>query len=336
MSGFIDGQAQTEQSRTEAKRGINFVKSLRSTILLAACAAIALMPASAIAQRQPPSPEQRIDRLERQIQQMQRQVFPRGRPADTAGFLDEPAATQSSVATLDQRLDALERQMADILRQSEENGHTLRNLTSDLQKAREEQQQRISALEQRIADAAAAEALAPAEPVTPLSGTGKPTTTKPKPTVPKPASTTAAATLPAGGPDATVPVIDPGEEAYSEGFRLWNDGQYGQAITSLRAFTSAYPKHRRVSFANNLIGRALLDQGQPRAAAEALLANYRSNPKGERAADSLFYLGQALMQLGQPAQACKSYSELDAVYGTKVRAELRTLVDEAKAKAQCS
>jgi TolA-binding protein len=142
--------------------------------------------------------------------------------------------------------------------------------------------------------------------------------------------------LPSGGPDAAGPTVDLAEEAYSEGFRLWNAGQYGEAITSLRAFTSAYPKHRRVSFANNLIGRALLDQGQPRAAAEALLANYRSNPKGERAADSLFYLGQALMQLGQPAQACKSYSELDAVYGSKVRAELRTLVDEAKAKAQCS
>ena len=39
------------------------------------------------------SPEQRIDRLERQVQQMQRQVFPKGRPADTAGFADDPAAT---------------------------------------------------------------------------------------------------------------------------------------------------------------------------------------------------------------------------------------------------
>ena len=112
-------------------------------------------------------------------------------------------------------------------------------------------------------------------------------------------------------------------------------GQYDEAITALRAFTSAYPKHRRVSLANNLIGRALLDKGQPRAAAEALLANYRSNPKGERAADSLFYLGQALMQLGQPGQACKAYAELEAVYGAKVRAELKAQVDEAQARAQC-
>jgi TolA-binding protein len=117
---------------------------------------------------------------------------------------------------------------------------------------------------------------------------------------------------------------------------LWEAGQYDDSINALRAFTSAYPKHRRVSFANNLIGRALLDKGEPRAAAEALLANYRNNPSGERAPDSLFYLGQALMQLGQPVQACKAYSELDAVYGAKIRADLKKLETDAKAQARCS
>src|SRR5206468_6340795 len=104
----------------------------------------------ALAQRQPPTPEQRLERLERALNQMQRQVFPRGRPADTAGFSDEPAATQSSVATLNQRLDALERQTADMLRQSEENGHRLQTIESDIAKARADQEQRLSTLEQRM------------------------------------------------------------------------------------------------------------------------------------------------------------------------------------------
>jgi TolA-binding protein len=129
---------------------------------------------------------------------------------------------------------------------------------------------------------------------------------------------------------------DPGEDAYTEGFKLWEAGQYDDAIRSLRAFTAAYPKHRRTSYANNLIGRALLDKGEPRAAAETLLSNYRNNPKGERAADSLYYLGQALMKLGQPGQACKAYAELDAVYGSKVRADLKKLVTDARSQAQCS
>ena len=117
---------------------------------------------------------------------------------------------------------------------------------------------------------------------------------------------------------------------------MWRSGKYDQAITSLRAFSSAFPKHRRASWANNLAGRALLDKGEPRAAAEALLANYRGNPRGERAADSLYYLGQALMQLRQAEQACKAYAELEAVYGSAMREELRRLLPAAKSEARCS
>ena len=80
----------------------------------------------------------------------------------------------------------------------------------------------------------------------------------------------------------------------------------------------------------------MLDKGQPRAAAEALLANYRRDPKGERAQDSLFYLGQSLVKLGQPGQACKAYAELEDVYGTAIRAPLRTQLPAAKAQAKCS
>ena len=126
-----------------------------------------------------------------------------------------------------------------------------------------------------------------------------------------------------------------GEEAYDRGYNLWNSGRYDEAITALRAMASSFPGHRRVSWANNLVGRALLDKGQSRAAAEALLANYRSNPKGERAADSLFYLGQALVKLGQPTQACKAYSELQEVYGSTMRAQLQQMVPAARAAAKC-
>jgi len=312
------------------------VKILPPVTALAALAAAALVPASsATAQRPAPTPEQRLDRLERQVQQVQRQVFPKGRPADTAGFSDEPAATQSSVATLDQRLDALERQMADILRQSEENGHTLQSLQADLAKVRGDQDQRIGALEQRMNEAAAAAAVVPTVE-TPAPVTTKPATIKPatKPVTPKKGETATATTPAEGGP--TLPASDPAEDAYSQGFHQWEAGQYDQAISTLKSFTAAYPKHRRVSYANNLIGRALLDKGDARGAANTLLANYRSNPAGERAPDSLFYLGQALMQLGQPSQACKAYQELDAVYGAKVRADLKTQVQAAEAKAQCS
>ena len=310
---------------------------MRPISLLAAAAAIAVVPASTVfAQRQQPTPEQRIQRLERQVDELQRRIFPKGRPADTAGYIDDPAATQSSVMTLNQRLDALERQMTDMLRQGEDNGNRLRSVETSVGQLKNDEDQRIQALEQRMtaaesaaAAAPAAATPAPAESTTPAKPRARSTTPPPK---------TPAATPPAASGDEGVAVAagDPGEDAYSQGFRQWQAGDYDAAIGTLRDFVKAYPKHRRVSYSNNLIGRAQLDKGDARAAAETLLANYRNNPAGERAPDSLFYLGQALMKLGQPGQACKAYGELDAVYGVKIRPDLKKLETDAKAQANCS
>ncbi len=307
------------------------MKFLRLITVLAA-SAVLLPASSAFAQRQQPTPEQRIDRLERQVNEVQRRVFPKGKPADTAGFADDPAATQSSVISLDQRLDALERQMADMLRQTEENGNRLRSLEAGVGQLKNDQEQRIQALEQRM-NQAQVPAPEPSE-APPLSATPA----KPRPKPPAQSPKTAEATPPMSDAEASADAqpIDPGESAYTEGFRLWEAGKYDEAISSLRSFVAAYPKHKRVSYANNLIGRALLDKGDAHAAATALLANYRTNPGGERAPDSLYYLGQALSQLGQSAQACKAYAELDAVYGAKVRPDLKKLEADAKAKTNCS
>jgi TolA-binding protein len=293
---------------------------------------VALLPSDALAQRQaPPTPEQRIERLEKQVQQMQRQVFPKGRPADTAGFSDDPAATQSSVVSLDQRLDALEKQMADLVRQSEENGNHLRTLESGIGQLKNDEDQRITAIEQRLAQAAAA------PPVAALDTAPSPAATNPMPR-PRPGRATSEATPPTATETASAgPVLasDPGEDAYTQGFHQWEAGQYDQAIATLKAFVAAYPRHRRVSYANNLIGRSLLSKGQTREAAAVFLANYRGDPGGERAADSLYYLGMATLQLGQPQQACRVYEEFDAIYGAKARADLRKQVSDAKAQAQC-
>ena len=254
------------------------------------------------------------------MDQVQRQVFPRGRPADTANFSNEPAATQSAVLSLDQRLGALERQLADTLKQAEENGFKMRTLEAELTRLKTDQENRIAALERGATTMVATATPEASKPPVETASL----TTKPKPQ---------AAVLPT---DASETPADPAELAYDEGYQLWKSGKYDQALNSLRATASSFPEHRRASWARNLAGRSLLDKGEARAAAEALLANYRKDPKGERAADSLFYLGQALMKLGQPGQACKAYSELEGVYGDRMRGELRGLLPAAKSDARCS
>ena len=287
---------------------------------ITALAALALTPAAA--QKRQPTPEQRIERLEKQVRQVQKQVFPKGQPADTAGFSDVPAATQDSVNNLSSRLDAIERQLSDIVRQAEENGNRVAVMETELARLRAEQDRRLRALE--TSNTPATEDTGSDE----QDETSEAPPPAPQPKVEKPEPTPAAL--------ATTSDVDPAELAYDEGYQLWNQGKYDAAIKSLQAFTKKYPDHRRASWAYNLAGRALLDKGQPRAAAEALLANYRRDPKGERAQDSLFYLGQALVKLGQSGQACKAYAELEEVYGGNVRAPLKSALPSAKAEARCS
>ena len=243
------------------------------------------------------------------------QVQPQYRPVQA-----QPAATQASVINLDNRIVALERQLSEILRSEEENSRRIAQLESQLQQEREASASRIAALEARLASAATA----------PADASGGPPADKPQ----------LAAAATASKPEAIEAVAaddeeDPAEDAYDVGYELWRAGKYEEAIGALRAFSSAYPNHRRTSWANNLAGRAMLDKGEPRAAAEALLANYRGNPKGERAADSLFYLGQSLMKLVQASQACKAYAELEAVYGPAMRPQLKEMLPAAKSEAKC-
>jgi TolA-binding protein len=300
---------------------------MRFSAALAFTALTAMTLAPAAAQRRQPTPEQRIDQLERQVRQVQRRVFPRGQPADTAGFSDDPAVTQSSLTPVTSRLDAVERQLSDILRQSEENGNRVATMEAELARLRAEQDQRLKALESApSADSGASSA---DDGALVADETAEAPPPRPRPKIETARSEPAS--LPAVTGDAEVDA----EAAYDAGYQLWNSGKYDAAIKSLQAFSKKYPDHRRTSWAKNLEGRALLDKGQPRAAAEVLLANYRRDPKGERAQDSLFYLGQSLMKLGQPGQACKAYSELEDVYGSSLRPQLRSSLPNAKSQAKC-
>ena len=286
----------------------------RFALPLIALAALAISPAAA--QKRQPTPDQRIDRLEKQVRQVQKQVFPKGQPADTAGFVDDPAATQDAVNSIGTRIEAVERQLSEIVRQAEENGNRVAVMEAELARLRADQDRRLRALE---SGPAAATAGGEAEQVELIDA--PPPAPQPKVETPR------AESAPVG--------TDPAEVAYDKGFQLWNTGKYDAAIAALNAMAKKYPDHRRVSWAHNLSGRAMLDKGQPRAAAEALLANYRRDPKGERAQDSLFYLGQALVKLNQPGQACKAYAELEEVYGASLRAPLTAGLPAAKAQAKC-
>lgn len=260
--------------------------------------------------------DRRVDRLERELRAVQRKVFPGGAGAPLAPEIAPPSTVvtpsgvpaTSAIADLTARLDALEGQLRSLTGQAEENAHRLTQMERTLTELRDTTDSRFKAIEQPEPEEASE---APATPV--------PART--------PASKSPANASTSGG--------DPAEEAYLNGYRLWSDGKFGEAQAALEAMVKKYPKHPRISFAQNLLGRAYLDGGKPATAAKILLGNYEDNRNGERAPDSLYYLGQALVALNQPANACKVYDELEAVYGGKLRAALKNDLPKARAAAKC-
>jgi len=291
-------------------------------------------PALAQSSQTPPV-AQRVDRLEREMRAVQRKVFPGGSQQYFEAEIAPPQATGpapgtpvgSPVADLTARVDTLERELARLTGQAEQNAFKLRQIEESLNRFKGDAEFRINALE---GGTAAAPGAGPA-PAT--GGSTRPTTPTRPPAATEPPARDTTADAPPVAP--VTPSGDAGEDAYMAGYRLWEARRYPEAVTALRAVVSKYPNHKRASFAQNLLGRAYLDDGKPAAAAEAFYANYQKMPRGERAPDSLYYLGQALVQLKKPADACKVYDELLDVYGEKIAGSLKERVAKGRTDAKC-
>ena len=217
--------------------------------------------------------------------------------------------------------------------QTEQNAFQLRELEKRFTAYKAE-------MDKRFADPAAAAAVETTASLTPAV---KPPATTPAAAAPakKPAAKPAAATTPDAARLALVKKVEvPAtgnevEDAYNYGYRLWESKLYPEAQTQLKQVVTKWPKDSRASFAQNLLGRAYLDEGKPSLAAVAFYNNYKDRPSGARAPHSLMYMGVALDKLGRKADACKAFRELDEVYGAKAPKDVRDDAAAAKSKAGC-
>ncbi len=311
----------------------------------ALAAATALVPAATVAQS---NVEGRVGKLESEMRAVQRKVFPGGAGQYLQPEITRPDTPQqaggvpatSAVADLTGRVTALEQQMAGMTDQIEQNGFKLRQLQDQFEAYKR-------STDGRLANLATTPALAATPASTPLgddaAAAGSTASVGRPPRTPaKPATTRPAAAVPADDAQPTVvagvdkpSTGDTPEDEYTYGYRLWAAKQYPQAEAQLKKMVAAYPKHRRASFAQNLLGRAYLDEGKPSLASMAFYDNYKKMPDGERAPDSLYYLAQALMKLNKPADACKVYGELTDVYASKISTQMKADVEKGRTAAKC-
>jgi TolA-binding protein len=296
------------------------------------------MPA-AIAQTPQESTDVRLRRIEAELRAVQRKVFPDGAgktfgpeitpPVSGGTAASAPAPT--AVTDLLTRMDAVEAQLQRLTAASEENQNHIAKLEAKL------------ASIETPATAAAPAAAPAAQPIVvgPAAAGLVPTAEVPKTPKPRPESASA---KPAALPDRVAVVMaiekpstdDKGEDEYTYGYRLWEAKFFPEAQQQLLRVVQQFPRHSRISYGRNLLGRAYLDDGKPGTAAQYFLQNYQADRKADRAADSLLYLGVAMSRLKEEKRACVAFAEFRQTYAAELVGRLKSQYEAAMKPVSCN
>lgn len=321
-------------------------------ILPRAILVLALLGTTAPVLAQTASPadaDARLRRVEAEVRALQRQVFP---GSDGKFFTPEvapraatPAPTGSPASTpvtdLLSRMESVEAQLARLTAQNEETANRVALLEGKLAALAPAPAATAPAAAPETPAAGASPAVATpaavAPVVTPAAATPKPAAAAP---AAKPASPAAA--KPTAQRVAAVQKIekpqtgDAGDDEYSYGFRLWEAKFYPEAQQQLRLYVDKYPRHAKISFGRNLLGRSFLDDGKPRDAAPWFLQNYQNDKRGPRAADSLLNLAEAMRQLNDTNRACIALAEFGETYATEAATRLKAQYSATKSATKCN
>jgi TolA-binding protein len=280
----------------------------------------------------------RLRKLEDQVRALQRKVFP-----GPDGKFFAPEVDTSNTQTVPQQPVGIpaETPLTDVLGRLDSIEAQLNRLTA----RSEVNENAISMLEDRLdkLEAAGVPAAA-AVPVQPTGAIEVPDTDTPAVAVKTPAKADAPA-RPTGGPSAArlarVQAVakpdtgDAGDDEYSYGFRLWDAGLYPEAQQQLKLYLDKYPNDPKVSYGRNLLGRAYLDDKQPKAAAPYFLENYQKDPNGARAPDSLLFLAESMVALKDNTRACRALAEFGDKYPVLANGRLQDQYDKDRKQAAC-
>jgi tol-pal system protein YbgF len=252
----------------------------------------------------------RLDRMERDMNQLQRQVY---RGGSTSGApVPAPSPDAGSAVNLELRLDQLETQMRNMTGSLEEANYSIDQLKRRLDKLVSDIDQRFSQLEHPGAPGAA-----PANP--PVAANGAPAAgAGANPAAPpsqpgnlvapgaQTASRAPAAPPPTGG---TLPTGS-AQDQYNFAFGKLREADYPAAEEALRTFVQRYPNDALAGNAQYWLGETYYVRKDYNNAAATFAEGYRKYPQSGKAADNLLKLGMSLGNIGQKKEACLTFNQL--------------------------
>lgn len=291
---------------------------------LSVLAALLLAPAVACSQ----SIDDRLDRLERDLNMLQRQVY-RGAPTAPGPAAGDPAAA----ANVEIRMERLESQMRDLTGRVEQVANGLEQLKQRVEQINSDIDVRVGQMTGTAAAGAPPPSRFPDPPVN-STATAPPTPLIPSPgtVVPPPGAAPGAVPIfntlspPGAGPPrppSTPPA--PGQTAsaepppatgsvtqqFNQAVGLVKQADYAAAEAALRAFIAAHPNDPLAANAQYFLGETLYARNKYMDAAAAYADGYKRYPKGAKAADDLLKLGMSLARADQKKSACVAFAQLE-------------------------
>jgi tol-pal system protein YbgF len=288
----------------------------------------------AIAWAQDSTTQERLDRIERDLNMLQRQVY---RGAPTAAMA-APGGGGGSItaADIEIRMERLEAQMRDLTGRVEQVGNGLDQL-------RQRVEQINSDIDVRLGGGVAAGPVsgrpgaAGSPPAAnsstkfaaespPIGGLMPPGTVVPPPssgsgglnpifnTLSPPG--TAPARPSTAAPASAEPPSSGGSvnDQFNRAFGLVKQADYDGAEVALKGFIQAHPNDPLAGNAQYWLGQTYFARNKFPEAATAFAEGYKRYPKGSKAAEDLLYLGMSLGKADQKKNACLALAQLDQAF----------------------
>ncbi len=265
----------------------------------------------------------RLDRLERDMNLLQRQVY---RSTSPGAAPTAPGADAQSSVNNEVRISQLEDQVRTVTGQIEELTNTLDQMKRRLETLASDIDQRLAALEHPGSGQPPQAQGQPPQPApralagSPPKGAGANPAEAPSQSgvlgqLPAAGAAQTAAAPATAGDAGALPNGTP-QEQYNFAFGLLRQANYPAAEQALRAFIERYPNDALAGNAQYWLGETYFVRKDYNNAAAVFAEGYEKYPKGGKAADNLLKLGMALGQLGQKANACRAFARLDRDFPT--------------------
>ena len=278
----------------------------------------------------------RLDRLERDLTFVQKQVYRNGGSAstDSSGAPAAPATT----GQMQVRLAQIEEEIRQIRGLIEQSQFQNKQTANELKKFSDDVDYRLRAIEQK--QAAAAVAPAPVAAATPEP---EPVEAEPKPANYKPeakekeaaAETKTKEEKPKEEKPALTGKDFPNSNAhYSYAFKLLNDKKYSEAGASFDAFVKKYPTDPLTSNAFYWLGESQFARNDFTRSADSFRKGFESAPEGQKAPDNLYKLAMSLSQIKRTNEACIVLNQVATKYADSA-ARTAAKAKEARTTLQC-